>query len=179
MCVHFCSECQWTLYLWQCSSGGRLQSVWRSSGGVHQWSVGDSLSWWLEQCWCQCGLQAAGICNHWKWVQICFHMSFYWICFFSCITGGIPHSSAFFGAGTGPIYLDDVACTSSASQLLECSSRPILRHNCTHSADAGVGCEGNIFWNLKYTVNRCCNSQASIPFCYSSMHNWSVATSRR
>ena len=55
---------------------------------------------------------------------------------------GVPYSYAFFGAGTGPIYLDDVACTSSASQLLECSSRPILAHDCDHSADAGVGCEG-------------------------------------
>ena len=63
---------------------------------------------------------------------------------FSCVTGGISYSNAFFGAGTGPIYLDDVACTSSASQLLECSSRPISSHNCLHSADAGVGCEGNI-----------------------------------
>ena len=57
--------------------------------------------------------------------------------------GGIAYSNAYFGAGTGHIYLDDVACTSSASQLLECSSRPILTHNCLHSADAGVGCEGN------------------------------------
>ena len=56
---------------------------------------------------------------------------------------GIAYSNARFGAGNGPIYLDDVACTSSASQLLECSSRPILTHNCLHSADAGVGCEGN------------------------------------
>ena len=61
---------------------------------------------------------------------------------FLCDTGGVAYSLAFFGAGTGPIYLDDVACTSSASQLLECSSRPILSHNCFHSADAGVGCEG-------------------------------------
>ena len=59
-----------------------------------------------------------------------------------CCAGGVAYSYAFFGAGTGPIYLDDVACTSSANQLLECSSRPILRHNCSHSADAGVGCEG-------------------------------------
>ena len=64
-------------------------------------------------------------------------------CYFFIVTGGIPYSNAFFGAGTGPIYLDDVVCTSSASQLLECSSRPTLRHNCSHSADAGVGCEGN------------------------------------
>ena len=67
---------------------------------------------------------------------------------FFYVTGGIPYNNAFFGAGTGPIYLDDVACTSSASQLLECSSRPILRHNCTHLADAGVGCEGNFFYYL-------------------------------
>ena len=36
-------------------------------------------------------------------------------------------------------------CTSSASQLLECSSRPVSTHNCLHSDDAGVGCDGNIF----------------------------------
>ena len=66
-------------------------------------------------------------------------------------SGGVAYSNAFFGAGTGPIYLDDVACTSSASQLLECSSRPILTHNCQHSADAGVGCKGNFkcFSNAK------------------------------
>ena len=62
----------------------------------------------------------------------------------NCSAGGIAYSNAFFGAGTGPIYLDDVACASSASQLLECSSRPILTHNCRHSADAGVGCEGSL-----------------------------------
>ena len=64
-----------------------------------------------------------------------------WLCLCG---GGTAYSNAFFGVGTGPIYLDDVACTSSASQLLECSSRPILTHNCLHSADAGVGCEGTL-----------------------------------
>ena len=66
-------------------------------------------------------------------------------CSIFCNTGGIPYRNAFFGAGTGPIYMDDVACTLSASQLLECSSRQISSHNCLHSADAGVGCEGNTF----------------------------------
>ena len=62
-------------------------------------------------------------------------------------TGGRAYSNAHFGAGRGPIFLDDVQCTSSANQLLECPSRPILSHNCLHSADAGVGCEGtNIDW---------------------------------
>ena len=59
--------------------------------------------------------------------------------------GGRAYSNAHFGAGSGPIFLDDVQCTSSASQLLECPSRPILSHNCRHSADAGVGCEGVLY----------------------------------
>ena len=57
-------------------------------------------------------------------------------------TGGRAYSNAFFGAGNGPIFLDNVQCSSSASQLLECSSNPILTHNCQHSDDAGVGCQG-------------------------------------
>ena len=66
---------------------------------------------------------------------------------------GWAYSNAYFGAGIGPILLDDVQCTSSASKLLECPSRPILSHNCLHSADAGVGCEG-VFCNkecVEYT----------------------------
>jgi len=58
--------------------------------------------------------------------------------------GGIAYSDAHFGTGSGQIVLDDVRCSSSSSQLLECSTRPILSHNCLHSADAGVGCEGSI-----------------------------------
>ena len=63
---------------------------------------------------------------------------------------GRAYSNAYFGAGSGPIFLDDVDCTSSSSQLLECPSNPILSHNCLHSADAGVGCEGtlNRFHNI-------------------------------
>ena len=75
------------------------------------------------------------------------------LCFF--VSGGIPYNNAFFGAGTGPIYLDEVACTSSDSKLLECSSRPILAHNCRQSSDAGVGCEGKVFQKLKCLVNKC------------------------
>ena len=60
----------------------------------------------------------------------------------SCFcTVGIPYSNAHFGQGTGPIFLDDVTCTTSADQLLECYSRPILSTDCAHSSDAGVGCE--------------------------------------
>ena len=66
------------------------------------------------------------------------------ICNCAAFVGGIAYSNARFGAGTGPIVLDDVQCSSTSSQLLECSSRPILTHNCQHSDDASVGCEGNL-----------------------------------
>ena len=56
--------------------------------------------------------------------------------------GGTAHSNAYFDVGSGPIFLDDVQCVSSSSQLLECPSMPILSHNCLHSADAGVVCKG-------------------------------------
>ena len=57
--------------------------------------------------------------------------------------GGRAYSNAYFGRGSGPIFLDDVHCSSSAGQLLECPSNPILSHNCRHVYDAGVGCGGN------------------------------------
>ena len=55
---------------------------------------------------------------------------------------GQAFSGAYFGAGTGPIFLDDVHCTSSITSLLQCTSNPVLSHNCAHSDDAGVRCEG-------------------------------------
>ena len=77
---------------------------------------------------------------------VSYKLDLFFICCFKYGTGGTPYHNAFFGAGTGPIYLDDVACSLSDSQLLECSSRPILAHNCDHRADAGVGCEGKFLF---------------------------------
>ena len=59
-----------------------------------------------------------------------------------CHAAATSYINAFFGAGAGPIFLSDVQCYSSAGKLLECLSRPILNNDCSHSADAGVGCEG-------------------------------------
>ena len=55
---------------------------------------------------------------------------------------GQAFSGAYFGSGTGPIFLDDVHCNSSVTRLLQCTSNPIASHNCAHSDDAGVRCEG-------------------------------------
>ena len=72
----------------------------------------------------------------------------------NCSPAGQALRNAFFGQGTGMIVLDDVQCTGSEDQLLACSSGPILDHssNCIHSQDAGVRCEGTI-WYWLYISN--------------------------
>ena len=48
-----------------------------------------------------------------------------------------------FGAGSGPIHLDDVKCEGEEINLLSCSQLPkTIQHNCKHSEDAGVTCQG-------------------------------------
>ena len=54
------------------------------------------------------------------------------------IVGSIARTRAFFGAGTGNIFLDDVQCTGTEAVLSDCQVS--TTHNCVHSEDAGVTC---------------------------------------
>ena len=48
-------------------------------------------------------------------------------------------SQAFFGQGTGPIYLTGVACGSSQNRLIDCPYQTNTFSD-THAEDAGVRC---------------------------------------
>ena len=44
------------------------------------------------------------------------------------------------GFSSQTIWLDDVACTGSESQLINCNHRGLGVENCGHSEDIGIGC---------------------------------------
>ena len=46
------------------------------------------------------------------------------------------------GPTSSPIYLDDVRCSGSETNILACSHSPLSVHNCSHNKDVGVACSG-------------------------------------
>ena len=56
-------------------------------------------------------------------------------------SSGSALSRAFFGQGSGPILLDDVACTGSELTLADCRHLGVgVTRSCSHFEDAGVRC---------------------------------------
>ena len=53
--------------------------------------------------------------------------------------GATAFTSAYFGQGTGSIWIDDAQCTGSESRLIDCT-HDTSTVDCGHSEDAGVRC---------------------------------------
>ena len=58
---------------------------------------------------------------------------------FACVADAVARRMAYFGAGSGTIHFDDVACAGTELRLTDCTRRPV-GHNCGHSEDAAVTC---------------------------------------
>ncbi|PVD39515.1 hypothetical protein C0Q70_02149 [Pomacea canaliculata] len=50
------------------------------------------------------------------------------------------HGNAFYGQGTLPILLDEVACSGSETNIFDCRHNVVGQHDCSHSEDVGVDC---------------------------------------
>ncbi|XP_030844601.1 neurogenic locus Notch protein isoform X3 [Strongylocentrotus purpuratus] len=62
-----------------------------------------------------------------------------------CRQLGFPGASGYtkaqtFGAGSGPILMDNTRCVGNETSIMDCLTNPIGVHNCQHSDDVGVIC---------------------------------------
>ena len=56
--------------------------------------------------------------------------------------GALSTVEAYFDVSDGPIFLDEVDCTGTETNILQCPSDEPGLHNCIHSEDSGVICQG-------------------------------------
>ena len=58
------------------------------------------------------------------------------------LSGARAYTNAFFGQGTGPIYLDDFLCRGNEDRLINCPNGGLnMIDSCSgHANDAGVRC---------------------------------------
>ena len=51
-------------------------------------------------------------------------------------------NGSYYGNGTGPIWLSEVNCEGTEKAIDDCQHPPFGKHNCDHSKDVGVICDG-------------------------------------
>ena len=54
--------------------------------------------------------------------------------------GGTAHGSAYYGGGSGTIWMDDVQCTGEECSLAQCRFYGWGHEDCSHSEDVAVKC---------------------------------------
>ena len=65
------------------------------------------------------------------------------VLFYMCkLADAVAFSNAHFGRGAGPIYLDNIDCSGSESNLFNCSNSSVVNCASGHWDDAGVRCQG-------------------------------------
>ena len=77
-----------------------------------------------------------------RYSKISFNTSCCCFIFFTSFLDATAFSNARFGPGTGPIHLDNVACTGTETQITECLYDPDSS-DCLHFEDASVSCSEN------------------------------------
>ena len=60
------------------------------------------------------------------------------------------YRSAYYGQGTGPIWLSRLSCKGKESSLTDCAQSNNATKNCTHSDDAGVNCAYYYYYYYYY-----------------------------
>ena len=125
-----------------------------TSGSLLQWDMGHCVWWLVYHCGCQCSLWTAWILPI-QYVLIWFLVTIQLVCrihvfvtlVFNSVTwlrhtfiaDAVAYSNARYGQGTGPIWLDNLACTGVEYNLTNCSYDADTS-DCRHFEDAGVLC---------------------------------------
>ena len=72
---------------------------------------------------------------------------FFWIHTFGNLFrgGAIAYDDAHYGEGSGDIFMDDVQCVGTETNIGQCFHVWAGFHNCEHDEDAGVWCSPGLY----------------------------------